>query len=436
MNRFICKIRTPQGQITKIEMYENDKITCIKKLKRNGMTPISVDKKFSILPFINFDKDTKKQKKVTSKIHTRKRRKIKFKKDIDVNISNKVSITELRRFTQDLYLLKRSNFTSSKALITIINNTKNTYFKGVINRLLKDVETGKFMYKTMSEYTNIFSPVYINFIKTGELTGNLEEYLKHATNYLEHEEQIKEKIRTDLMPSIVAFFGMIIAIILSTLFGIPVIEKIVQTNNRMVELPGITVAIMKIIDYIFDFWFVIVILILILVIAIIRYINTDKGKYKFDHFKYTNIIFGKITYLIEFSRVIKSVFLNLQSKMRIQDALEISKNTITNTYMISKVEDAINNLYVGKSWIPPFEETKILNSIVIEMMKKAEKGDLWRTLGKTIEYLDEEIETQIDVLLKRLADISHVMIAITLLLFLVVFLIPSIQLFLGGFLFI
>ena len=43
MQNFICKVLTPQGQIVKIKMTEEDKITCLKKLKKNGMTPISVE---------------------------------------------------------------------------------------------------------------------------------------------------------------------------------------------------------------------------------------------------------------------------------------------------------------------------------------------------------------------------------------------------------
>ena len=39
MQNFICKVRTPQGQIIKIKLTEEDKISCLKKLKRNGMTP-------------------------------------------------------------------------------------------------------------------------------------------------------------------------------------------------------------------------------------------------------------------------------------------------------------------------------------------------------------------------------------------------------------
>ena len=55
----------------------------------------------------------------------------------------------------------------------------------------------------------------------------------------------------------------------------------------------------------------------------------------------------------------QGVLLNLQNGMRIQDALEVSKNVIKNTVMMSMVETSINNIFVGQSWIDPFEEAQL-----------------------------------------------------------------------------
>ena len=59
MASFECKVLTPQGQTVTLNMKEKDKISCLKRLKENGMTPIEVTKKFD--PF-GFVKD--KQKKL------------------------------------------------------------------------------------------------------------------------------------------------------------------------------------------------------------------------------------------------------------------------------------------------------------------------------------------------------------------------------------
>ena len=41
-------------------------------------------------------------------------------------------------------------------------------------------------------------------------------------------------------------------------------------------------------------------------------------------------IFGKLIYLLDFSRLMKAMLLNLENGMRIQEALDVSKNVINN----------------------------------------------------------------------------------------------------------
>ncbi len=66
MTTFICKVVTEQGQIVKIKLKEKDKIACIKRIKKNGMTPISIETSI----FSNFKLN--KNKKLTATIHSKK----------------------------------------------------------------------------------------------------------------------------------------------------------------------------------------------------------------------------------------------------------------------------------------------------------------------------------------------------------------------------
>ena len=60
-------------------------------------------------------------------------------------------------------------------------------------------------------------------------------------------------------------------------------------------------------------------------------------------------IFGKLIYLLDFSRLMKAILLNLQNGMRIQEALEVSKNVVKNYVFLSIVETSINNILIGSS---------------------------------------------------------------------------------------
>ena len=193
-NSFICKVLTPQGQVVKIKMTENDKIECLKKLKRNGMTPISI--KHSLSKFKSLEKGT-------AKIYS-KRKNVK-KNNIIIQLSNRVSTQEIKVFTQDFYMLKKSNFTSEHALKTIISNTKNLELKRVLNIMLKSIQKGIPLYKTMEEYKNIFPLEYTYLIKMGELTGKLEVSLEYVIKYLDNEEKLKSRINKILIPNIIMY---------------------------------------------------------------------------------------------------------------------------------------------------------------------------------------------------------------------------------------
>lgn len=431
MTTFICKVMTPQGQVVKIKLKEKDKITCLKKLKKNGMTPISIES--SLLSNLKFDKN----KKITATIHTKKRKNFSVKKDIlDRDITNKISLREIKEFTSDFYILRKSNFTDKHAILTLINKTENPFFKKILENILKGINEGKYIYKTMKEYKNVFPIIYINLIKTGELTNSIDSSLEYAITYLENEEKIRNKIKHVLVPNVVAFLGIIVMLILSVVIVIPNLQDIFRTYGINVYLPQFVLLLSRFFRSLIHYWYLLVIAIITIIIVFIRWISNERGRYKFDFFKYNNFIFGKLFFLLDFSRIIRSIYLNLRNKMRLEDALEISKQVIKNFYMSSLIEKSINNVYTGKPWFDSFENEKMLNPIILELLKKGTNLRTVHTLDIVIQYVDKEIEREMSRTLKILPELSYILVGIALLIFIIMILVPCIQIYLGGFLFI
>ena len=431
MTTFICKVMTPQGQIVKIKIKEKDKITVLKKLKKNGMTPITIEP--SKLQFHNINKN----RKITATIHSKKKKKLTIRNDIlNEDVINKVHLREIKEFTIDFYTLKKSNFTDEHALITIINKTENPFFKRIIESILKGVKEGKYIYKTMKEYNDVFPIVYINLIKTGEFSKTLETSLEYAITYLENEEKLRKKVKNVLLPNLIAFCGIILMLILAVLIVIPNLQNIFITYGINLYLPKFILFFSKIFRIFVKFWYIIAIIISIGIIAFIKFISTDNGKLKIDSLKYNNFICGKLFFLLDFSRIIRCIYLNLQNRMRLEDALEISKQVTKNTFMISLIEKSINNVYTGKPWFDSFEKENILNPIVLELLKKGSKARSIHTLDIALQYIDKQIEKEMSRTLKILPEISYTVVGITLLVFIITILVPCMQIYLGGFLFI
>ena len=339
---FKCKVITPQGQIVKIKIKEKDKISCLKRLKKNGMTPISVETSI----FDNYSSNRKR--KLTADIKVKKNKKFSIKKDIlDKDITNKISLREIKEFTSDFYILRKSNFTDKHALITLINKTDNEYLKKILENILNGLENGKYIYKTMKEYKNVFPTIYINLIKTGELTNSVNASLEYAISYLENEEKIKNKIKHVLLPNVLAFIGIVVMLICAIVIVIPNLQEIFRTYGINVYLPKFVLFLSRSFRKIIKFWYILLIIVVATIIAFIRWISKEKGRLKFDGFKYNNFIFGKLFFMLDFSRIIRSIYLNLRNKMRLEDALEISKQVTNNTYMNNLIEKSISNVYVG-----------------------------------------------------------------------------------------
>ena len=431
MATFVCKVMTPQGQTVSVTIKEKDKIACIKRLKDNEMTPIEINKKFDPFGIIA------SKSKVTASIHSRKndnKPKVDFNKE--VKLQNKVSLEELKKFTQEFCMLKESKFSNRDALTTIISSLENEKLKTVLEALVKNVEQEMFMYKAMQDYPSVFPSVYINLIKTGEVTGNLEESLHNAVTYIDGEILITNKIQKDILPNMLMFIAILVMLFVAMIIGVPVLQNIFIASGNVIKLPFITVALSKLANAILDIWYVLAIIIITAGIFLLRYLKTEKGRLKFDYLKYKNYIFGDITYSLDFSRFLRCLQINLRSKLRLEDALEISKNVVKNTYLLSTIEKAISNVYIGKSWVEPFEEDKLLNPIIIEILKKGNKTTMSEMLTKAVEYMNFEIEIQDNKLFKVLPGISYTIVGITILLFTITIIIPCIQIYLGGFLFI
>ncbi len=444
MPTYIYKAMTKQGQIVKNRMNESSKINCLKKLKRNELFPISVnqtirmDKKQKKKPR-NFRKTNSELKRIGTQkakdMASAKKMGIKDRILSKLSIERKITSRDIRIFTQNFYLLKKANFNNVHALSTVMESTENPSLKLIIEDILYGVESGEFMHTTMEYYSNVFPYIYINLIKVGELSGSLESSLKQAIKYLDESETLRTKLRRILIPNIGMFVGILVMLFVCVIVGVPAIQNIFEQLGSTDQLPKITIWFANVVDFLVKTWYVWFLLIIASITGIMLYIRTPLGKYRFDKFKYTMPIFGQLIYLIDFSRLLKNMLLNLQNGIRIQDALDVSKSVINNTIMRSMIDVSVNNIYIGKSWIDPFEQAKFSNPMTVEMLKIGMKTDLSEMMDKLVEYMDIDIDNTLEKIMKVLPEIAYAIVGIVLIFFVVVVLVPCVEIYMGGFIF-
>ena len=146
-------------------------------------------------------------------------------------------------------------------------------------------------------------------------------------------------------------------------------------------------------------------------------------------------IFGKLIYSLDFSRFMKAMLLNLKNGMRVQEALEVSKNVVQNYVMLSIIETSINNVLVGDSWIEPFEKSNFSSAMETEMLKIGMQTDLTEMIEKLVEYMDIDIDNTLEKIMKTLPEVVYAIVGVVLIFFVIVVLVPCVQVYMGNFLF-
>ena len=441
MPEYLYKAITKEGVIVKNKVECDNKQNLIKKLKNGDLLPIDIvqvgygrgrTNGFSRRNGIDIDEVMQNENSSTIN-----QGKTKTKTKVNITLSKRERVTnkDILVFTQDFYLLKKADFNNIHALSTIIDNTENTTFKSILQDVLTGVENGDYIYKTLEYYSDIFPYIYINMIKVGELSDSLVPSLEQAIKYLESNTNTMRKLKGILIPNIIQFVALLVLLFVGCLYTIPTIQSVYEEVGTKDKLPTITIAFSNAIQWIANNWYILVGIIIIIIGAIVWYVRTPKGKYKFDKFKYTMPIFGKLFYSLDFSRLMRAMLLNLQNGMRIQEALDVSKNVVKNNVMRSMIETSINNILDGKSWIDPFEKSGLSSSMVIEMLRVGMQTDLSEMMEKLVEYMEIDIKNIMDNIMAVLPQLIYSIIGVLLIFVVLVILVPCIQFYMGNFLF-
>lgn len=146
----------------------------------------------------------------------------------------RMSLTDKSFFINNLSMLLSSGLSITEALRLVYEQSKGR-LKKISGEIYDLVSGGKKLADSMSYYPKSFPPIFLNIIRAGEDSGNLEKNLSRLGAQIEEEKDIKEKLKNALIyPLVVLVLGFAIALIVS-LVVLPKITPIFVGMN--IELP-------------------------------------------------------------------------------------------------------------------------------------------------------------------------------------------------------
>lgn len=299
---------------------------------------------------------------------------------------------DLSIFSRQVAILIEAKVPLVSALRSIVEQTEDKDFREIIHDIASSIEAGVSLSGAISRYPEIFSSFFINLIKAGEASGDLEGTLAYLADHLEKEYDLEQKVKGAFTyPA----FIFAVFLLVGAIFMIVIVPKItVIFNESGQELPLITQIMIFISNALKNYWWLIAILLAAGAYGFKYYLKNYEGYKKMDYLKLKMPVIGGILKNIYITRFSENLSTMISGGISAIQALKITADVVGNNEYKVMIMKAAEQVRTGESMSSIFSEYKsLLPPMVTNMVSIGEKtGKLDTVLKKISFFYGKEVE--------------------------------------------
>ena len=342
-------------------------------------------------------------------------KKKKTNKVIKASSKLKIQDQELLLFTRKLSTMMKAGLAIVPALEMLEQQSENPKFTPIIGDLLQKINAGVTLSEAVESYPSIFDVVYVNLIKAGEASGNLDTFLERLCINLEKTIKIKKAIKSAMMYPIILLTVAVSVVGIMMIFVVPVFVEIF--GNANIELPGPTKLVMAISDFLRSWTAPIIIFLGYVLIKIVKTIirKNNKLQQAFDKKLMQLPVVGNLVrdaIMARFSMVLANL---IAGGVTLIEATEITKNSITNEKIKASIEKVKREIFSGRPFSVALRETKDFPETMCGFIAVGEEtGKLNDMLNTVSLYYEGEFDSSVEAFSSMLEPIMIVFLGIVI----------------------
>jgi len=310
-------------------------------------------------------------------------------------------------FTQGLGILLSAGLPVDKALSSIIASTSDPASRRLLEQLERDIREGSSLSKALRRFENLFGRLYISLIQAGEISGNLEASIERLSEYLERQNQLRERIvNATIYPIILLLVTLFSIVILMT----AVIPRFKQLFDDMgAELPAVTRIFLSSSDFLRDYGSLIGLLLLVGGAAFYLLRRNPVFATATDRLLLRLPLLGALFNKIQIARYAETLSVMLKCGIPIQKSLDASNRVVTNSWLRQQLSASANTIKEGGSFSATIG--RHFPALTRQMVKIGEQaGNLDETLANISRIIQHDVNRNI----QRAIGVFEPLIIVTL----------------------
>lgn len=354
---FSYRATTPDGTIIEGVIEAADEATAIDRLKNSGIIPLKIN---------TSSKGTKRK------------------------FTLKSSKTDMLTFTTELSALLGAGLPIDRSLNMLAEISESTEMKSVIHSILRSIREGSSFSDALQQHPKVFSKLYVNMIRAGEVGGVLDVVLDKLNEFLESTRELKEQVFSAMIyPTILLITGGF-SIIMLLVYVLPKFSTIFAEMGTSLPLP--TQALIKFSNIMKTYWWIILLSAVSGWFAFRNYVRSKAGRYRWDAFKLRLV--GDVIRKLETARFTRTLGTLLKSGVPLLQALRNAKDIINNQIIASTIDTVVKGAKEGKGIAGPLSNANVFPPLALSMIKVGEEtGQLDTMLLKVAETYEKSLRT-------------------------------------------
>lgn len=316
---------------------------------------------------------------------------------------------DLQIFTRQLSTLLSSGVPIMQAMDTLAQGSRSRGLNFALMAIVADISRGRRLGDSLAEHPRVFDRFYVNMVRAGEESGNLDQILIRLSEYIEKSVKIKGKIKGAMVYPLVILTVALGVVVMLLVFVIPKFQSLFANSGT--ELPALTKLVVAMSKFVIHYWYIMISAVVGGVYGIMSYYKSEAGRPVCDSFLIEVPFIGDLIQKGAVARFTRTLSTLLGSGVGILEALDISSRVVENAVVERAIIRSKESISEGKSLTVPLAKEKYIPHMVTQMIGVGEQtGNLDQMLSKVADFYEDEVDVAVTALTSILEPVMMVVL--------------------------
>lgn len=306
-----------------------------------------------------------------------------------------VSLKEKGMLFHSLQLMVRSGVKFTRAIYMIAQRTQNVRLSRVLHTIHHDMEkNGMSFSSALEKHPAVFKETETKMIKSGELTGKIEQTLHAIADQVQKNLKLELEIRKALTYPITVLIAIVIAIMIVMIFVVPKFMALFSQFDSDLPLPTQILVLLS--DFVIQYWWLAILLVGLVVVWFRNWQKSRHGRRAWDGMLLQCPYIKSIVNNVQTFRIASHFSVLMSSGVSVTKSLHILAEILNNKVVADEVFQIEDRVRQGVRMSEAFHDSPHIDPVVAEVIEVGEQtGHLAEGLARTSEQYEMEVDAQL-----------------------------------------